>query len=88
MSQESEWADAFEYNDRILDKSEPIKIFSVERDFMGIGYPKRVEIVNLMGYDFNMPIFDLNGEEIPGCSCWWIPEKEAKEVEGEFEKNG
>lgn len=64
------------YDGRELEIGEKVKIFSgKDHRFLGVAKYK--------GDETGSPCFILNGKEIYGPECWWIPMMEANEIEKE-----
>lgn len=62
------------YNGRDIEKGEKIVIIG-EKDKELIATYVRDEKIELV-----TPVFKIDGEEIQGFQCWWIPFKEAEEA--------
>ena len=62
------------YNGREIEKGEKIVIFG------GKGAEAIATYVRDEKLELVTPVFELDGEEIQGFQCWWIPFKEAEEA--------
>ena len=65
------------YEGRELKKGEEVLIFT------GIVHLRILGKATYKGDETGSPCFILNGKEIYGYECWWIPIKEAREAEEE-----
>ena len=75
------------FKDRELIKDERIIIFSSNmRKKYGAGKYFGDEKMKVGNKKYLTPVFKIGNKIIHGFECWWIPEKEAKEIKKEMKK--